>query len=193
MANTGQESLHTRGTNRDARPREKVRMSEEGATGKLAIKEGRVYLSEGVLVYMADGKRHRVPNELWAWTPSPTTYRRCYRCSFRDNCGRSVRHFMRNVRNCSLIPDSVYGIRKNTHTQRGLLRCASHAMPSVQLNSTCHSASACIQMEANMGRTQNTGAAADFVSSVWSARCGDDCGTASAGALPVYMRVGRQP
>ena len=85
-------------------------MSEEGATGEqtsvveeAAIREGTVYLSEGVLVPMVDGQWHWVPNELWAWTPYRTTCRRCRECSFRDDCGHQffrddyVRHFMRNV------------------------------------------------------------------------------------------------
>ena len=85
-------------------------MSEEGVRGgqtfvveELAIREGTVYSLKGVLLLVADEELHRVPNELWAWTPSPTTYQRCRDCGFHDDCGhqtwwsRDVRHFVQNV------------------------------------------------------------------------------------------------
>ena len=108
---TGQKSRKTRGTNRDARPRKKVSMSEEGATGEqtsvvgeFATREGMVYVKHRVPVVKVGGQRYRMPNELWAWMPSRITYRRCDECSFHDDCRHSqptrwikVRDIMRDV------------------------------------------------------------------------------------------------
>ena len=98
----------TRGTTRDARPRKKVGMSEAGATGEqtsvvkqMAGRECEVSERDGVPEFLVDGEWRRVPNEHWAWTPSRITYRRCFNCSFRDDCRHpfwiDVRHFMCNV------------------------------------------------------------------------------------------------
>ena len=66
---------------------------EEEATGEhtfmvewVAEREWEVSERDGVLEFLVDGEWRRVPNELWAWTPCRTTYRRCEKCSFHDDC-----------------------------------------------------------------------------------------------------------
>ena len=85
-------------------------MSQEGLTGertfvveRVAERKREVSERDRVLEFLVDGEWRRVPNELWAWSPSHITYRRCRKCGFSRNCQHSfwwgdyVRHFMRIV------------------------------------------------------------------------------------------------
>ena len=109
MGANGKRSRKARRARRKARRKEKRNKKE--ATGeemsafeRVAARAGTVYVWEGVPEFLVDGQWHRVPNNLWAWSPNRTTYRRCRECGFCDDCQYEfwydddyVRHLTRNT------------------------------------------------------------------------------------------------